>query len=405
MLKRRVLSALCACCAALLALPDAALALSNDEHRAMLKNSPANAKADAELNQVWKALRAALKKAGLEQQFDGGQKPPNEFSLLASQQAWLSRRDMEAEELRGAGSEADAHAAATRKRVAYLRGLAEELNRFAALPAPAADAPLMRLLKANGGKLYFEACEDEDEAEGSASAGGTSSPASLCAKPGSSPQRLEIDADGSLRSFTAGRPENPMNQFRWKLAADGSLITANWEGSDSHDFTLQGGRYLRWEDAHNIPARWFVLYGENRQPEEGGAEKPAKGAQAKAAMPEAQFIALCGNGTAEQVKKALADGANPNARLNDPDADGTTALIAAAHTGRADTVAALLAAGADKSAQDKRGYDALWWAKNAAQYGVEYGGSRAERTPDPAALAAEHQKVIELLEGGAPKQP
>ncbi|MBO7410369.1 MAG: ankyrin repeat domain-containing protein, partial [Ottowia sp.] len=88
------------------------------------------------------------------------------------------------------------------------------------------------------------------------------------------------------------------------------------------------------------------------------------------AMPDAEFIALCASGTAEQVKQALAGGANPNARMNGADDDGTTALIAAAQTGSAETVATLLAAGADKNVQDKRGYDALWYANKSAQYGV-----------------------------------
>ena len=46
-------------------------------------------------------------------------------------------------------------------------------------------------------------------------------------------------------------------------------------------------------------------------------------------MPDAEFIALCGSGTAERLERALADSANVEAR----DEIGWTALIHAAGNG------------------------------------------------------------------------
>ena len=110
-------------------------ALSDAQHRRMLKTSPAYAQADAELGRAWRALREALVQAGLKDRFDGGTNPPARGSVLAEQREWLrSGRDREAKALRGEGSEADGYAAATRRRAACLREQAE------ALTAPAGAA-------------------------------------------------------------------------------------------------------------------------------------------------------------------------------------------------------------------------------------------------------------------------
>lgn len=71
-------------------------------------------------------------------------------------------------------------------------------------------------------------------------------------------------------------------------------------------------------------------------------------ASAFAAMPDAEFLALCKKGTAEQVKQALAEGANPNARET-KDA-GWTALMRAVNRKDAALVRTLLSAGADVNA-------------------------------------------------------
>ena len=66
------------------------------------------------------------------------------------------------------------------------------------------------------------------------------------------------------------------------------------------------------------------------------------------AMSDSDFALLCGKGTAEQVKQALKDGANPNARAEDGDA----ALFSALFNENPDVVKALLAAGANPNARN-----------------------------------------------------
>ena len=73
---------------------------------------------------------------------------------------------------------------------------------------------------------------------------------------------------------------------------------------------------------------------------EGGAAKPA-------AMSDEAFVDLCREGTAEHVKQALADGANPNAR----NVYDQTALMWAALHDDLPMVQALLDAGADVNAR------------------------------------------------------
>ena len=114
------------------------------------------------------------------------------------------------------------------------------------------------------------------------------------------------------------------------------------------------------------------------------------GAQAKA-MSDEDFFKLCEKGTAEQVKQALADGANPNAKdgdasvlawaaLNDnlpavqalldaganPNREqpGETALMFAALANNPAMVQALLKAGANPNAKTASGHTALtFWAR------------------------------------------
>lgn len=77
---------------------------------------------------------------------------------------------------------------------------------------------------------------------------------------------------------------------------------------------------------------------------------------ALAAMPDGEFAKLCFPGTAAQVKQALKDGANPNARdERDPvSADPALHSVARSDTEAADKVRALLAAGADVNARERR---------------------------------------------------
>ena len=196
-----------------------AAALTDAQHQSMMRGYSAYAQADTEMNAAWRELRAALKKAGLEGQFDGGLKPPHPDSLLASQRDWLVQRDSDAERLRAGGSEVDGHVAALRERTAFLRQCAEHLRAFAALPAPKADAPFMRLLKAQGGTLSFDACT-----------GTEGTPAQQCATAGSGSfsSYVEFDADGTARVGIVGRPDTAPN--RWKLLPDGRARIVHWEG-------------------------------------------------------------------------------------------------------------------------------------------------------------------------------
>ena len=113
-------------------------------------------------------------------------------------------------------------------------------------------------------------------------------------------------------------------------------------------------------------------------------------ASAFAAMPDEEFAKLCFSGTAAQVKQALAEGANPNARAKDGysalhravqdgadkvrallavgadvnarvERGGITVLMDAAQSDNVEAVAQLLAAGADVNAQDTSGQTALFW--------------------------------------------
>ncbi|MBO7412014.1 MAG: SUMF1/EgtB/PvdO family nonheme iron enzyme, partial [Ottowia sp.] len=79
-------------------------------------------------------------------------------------------------------------------------------------------------------------------------------------------------------------------------------------------------------------------------------------ASAFAAMPDGEFAKLCYPGTAAQVKQALKDGANPNARDERDPVSADPALHSAARsdTEAADKVRALLAAGADVEARERR---------------------------------------------------
>ena len=155
------------------------------------------------------------------------------------------------------------------------------------------------------------------------------------------------------------------------------------------------------------------------------ASEPASGSAPVAAMEDEQFVELCEQGTAEQVRSALKNGASPEARkyfdwgsmpvltlaaqagklpvvqallealreqgasVDAADADvGVTALMAAARAGHAAVVEALLAAGASTERKDIDGHDALWYAQNA---GEEVSSEAREA-------------CVKLLQGDAKKQ-
>ena len=226
---------------ALLAAQPAA-SLSDAQHQSMMRGYSSYAQADSEMNIAWRELRAALKSAGLEGQYDGGTKPPHRDSLLASQRNWLAQRDSEAERLRAGGSEVDGHVAALRERTAFLRQCAERLRAFAAQPAPAKDAPFMQLLKQHGDRLHFDECN-----------GSEGTPAQRCATMGGSFKGyVEFEADGTARVGIVGRPDNMPG--RWKQMPDGRLRIVHWEGVNG-DYILHDGRHL------NYDSTWYLLAG------------------------------------------------------------------------------------------------------------------------------------------------
>ncbi len=210
-----------------------AQALTDAQHREMLRASRAYAHANGELNRAWYSLRAALTAAGLQEHFEGTLPHPHPSAggLLDSQRTWLRQwRDSEAEQLRGSGSVADGYAAATRKRAAWMRERAEALRAFAALRPPA-DAPLKRLLKEQGGSVRFVECRSSGQ-----------TPQQQCA--GERPVfygYVELSDSGQARIGITGRPDNPPG--RWKLAPDGSVHAAWWEFVER--YTLHDGRYLK----------------------------------------------------------------------------------------------------------------------------------------------------------------
>lgn len=79
-----------------------------------------------------------------------------------------------------------------------------------------------------------------------------------------------------------------------------------------------------------------------------------------------EFVKLCAGGNAEEVKKALAGGANANARDN----NGWTALMTAAWNGHAVIVETLVTAGADVNARYKDGRTARVLAASKGHAGI-----------------------------------
>ena len=98
------------------------------------------------------------------------------------------------------------------------------------------------------------------------------------------------------------------------------------------------------------------------------AKPDAPGGVRAKAMEDSEFVRLCGTGTAEQIRQALKDGANPKAR----DEDGYTPLHGAADNPNVNlpVIQALLNAGADPNAEDEDGVTPLMRAANAANLPV-----------------------------------
>ena len=146
--------------------------------------------------------------------------------------------------------------------------------------------------------------------------------------------------------------------------------------------------------------------------------KPAP--KTHAVSEDAGFVALCRTATPVGIRKALENGANPNAakeldwtalmeaamhnphagavkallaagaKINAQDANGWSALmVAALHNPNPEVVAALLEAGADINAQNGKGHNALWFAQR----------SKREKITDVSQRRVVNEKIVRLLQG------
>ena len=132
-------------------------------------------------------------------------------------------------------------------------------------------------------------------------------------------------------------------------------------------------------------------------------------APALAAMPDAEFLKLCEQGSPAAVAQALKDGANPNAA----DKDGETALMLAVTSARwrnAESVRLLLEAGADVNFANRWGETALLQAADGnaesvrllLQFGANVNAtSKSGATALLRAAKGNAESVRLLLEAGA----
>ncbi len=163
---------------------------------------------------------------------------------------------------------------------------------------------------------------------------------------------------------------------------------------------------------------------ERKKPESSavppGTEASKAAPEARALSDDASFVALCRTATPVGIRKALENGANPNAakeldwtalmeaamhnphagavkallaagaKINAQDANGWSALmVAALHNPNPEVVAALLEAGADTHAQNGKGHDALWFAQH----------SKREKIADVSRRRVVNEKIVRLLQG------
>ena len=86
---------------------------------------------------------------------------------------------------------------------------------------------------------------------------------------------------------------------------------------------------------------------------------------ATAAMSDNDFVTLCEKGAPDEVRQALRDGANPNARRTGDDGPEPTALMEAAKNRHIEVIGILLDAGADVNGADSYGGTALMEAASS----------------------------------------
>ena len=104
-----------------------------------------------------------------------------------------------------------------------------------------------------------------------------------------------------------------------------------------------------------------------------GAEQPASADLHSPATDE--LLNAVATGTVTELRKAIEDGADVNARRND--AEGATALMWAAYRGNVEMVKELVGAGADVNAVDNQGHNAIDEARSRG-----------------------HQDIVAILQGG-----
>ena len=92
------------------------------------------------------------------------------------------------------------------------------------------------------------------------------------------------------------------------------------------------------------------------------SQPAAKPKRKRPTMSDDEFVELCKFGTARKVEEALENGANVNARDNEVDYEGMTALCIASDWEYVELVEVLLKYGADVNAKDDYEYTALMYA-------------------------------------------
>jgi ankyrin repeat protein len=161
-------------------------------------------------------------------------------------------------------------------------------------------------------------------------------------------------------------------------------------GADPDMMNFDGWSAKRWAEAEtdlNIQAMFGIKKNEAdsmsaRVQVSSSVEKPAKPSQSGGAVEGAfwtVFMRAAASGDTGTVRRLALDGVE----INGQSPNGTTALIAAAKNGHAETAFELVELGADISMTDADGVSAIEWAKRKGQALIVQGlEERSTKAPD-----------------------